>query len=135
MAEMHELAREECLELLARGTFGRLAVTAGGGAPAIRPVNYLFDEDSYSIVFRTAYGSKLQALLTTNRAAFEIDEIDRVQHTGWSVIVVGVAEQVTNPVELRQLERTGLEPWGPGDKPYWMRIRATTVSGRRIEPG
>lgn len=135
MAEMRELKRDECLELLGRGTVGRVAVDAGGGAPAIRPVNYLFEADSQSIVFRTAQGSKLQGLLMTSRAAFEIDGIDPVQQTGWSVVVVGMAEQVSSPSDLRRLEQSGLDPWGPGEKPHWMRIRATTVSGRRIVPG
>jgi Pyridoxamine 5'-phosphate oxidase len=57
----------------------------GEGAPTIRPTNYLFDEPSQLIVFRTAYGSKLQGLLTSAKAAFEIDGIDPEQHTGWSV--------------------------------------------------
>lgn len=134
VAEMFELERDECLQLLARGTFGRLAVDAGAGAPAIRPVNYLFDEDSQSIVFRTAQGSKLEALLLNQRAAFEIDATDPIQRAGWSVVVVGVAERVTAPSELRRLEGAGLEPWGPGAKPHWMRIRASTISGRRITP-
>ena len=132
MAQMHELDRDECLTLLASGAFGRLAVDAGGAAPAIRPVNYLFDESSQSIVFRTAYGSKLYALLQTERAAFEIDGVDEVDRTGWSVVVVGVVEQVTDQSELRRLEQTELEPWAPGPKPHWMRIRPTTISGRRI---
>ena len=132
MSELRELEREECLELLRRSTFGRLAVDAGAGAPAIRPVNYVFDEDSQSIVFRTAYGSKLQAMLRGRRAAFEIDGVDPVQRTGWSVVVVGAAEQITVESELRRLEGAGVEPWASGPKPHWMRIRATQVSGRRI---
>jgi uncharacterized protein len=135
MAEMRELAREECLDLLSRTTFGRLAVDAGAGAPAIRPVNYVFDEASQSIVFRAAYGSKLRALLEKRRAAFEIDGVDPVQRTAWSVVVVGTAEQITVKSEIRRLAAAGLELWAPGPKPHWMRIRAATVSGRRITPG
>lgn len=134
MAEMRELEREECLELLRRSSFGRLAVDAGGPAPAIRPVNYVFDEESQSVLFRTDYGSKLHALLLKEEAAFEIDEVDPVRRTGWSVVVVGTAEQVSNPFELRRLEHAGLEPWAPGPKPHWMRIRARTVTGRRLSP-
>lgn len=132
VAQMHELEREECLKLLERGGFGRLAVNAGGGAPAIRPVNYVFDHSSQSVVFRTAPGSKLHGLLRSGRAAFEIDGTDPVDRTGWSVVVVGAAEEVTGASELRRLEQSGLEPWGPGEKPHWMRIRATTISGRKI---
>lgn len=131
---MLELARPECLELLAQTSFGRLAVNGSRG-PVIRPVNYVFDESSQSVVFRTALGSKFHALLKAAKAAFEIDGTDQDGRTGWSVIVVGVTEEVTNPAETRRLNATGLEPWGPGTKAHWVRIRANTVSGRRIASG
>ncbi|MGZ4274694.1 MAG: pyridoxamine 5'-phosphate oxidase family protein [Solirubrobacteraceae bacterium] len=131
---MLTLARTECLELLAQTGFGRLAVNGSRG-PVIRPVNYVFDESSQSVVFRTARGSKFHALLRATKAAFEIDGTDEEGRTGWSVIVVGVTEEVTNPAETRRLDATGLEPWGPGVKAHWVRIRANTVSGRRIVAG
>jgi nitroimidazol reductase NimA-like FMN-containing flavoprotein (pyridoxamine 5'-phosphate oxidase superfamily) len=121
--------------LLGSTSFGRLAVNTGEGAPVIRPVNYVFDEPSQSVVFRTARGSKFQALLRAARAAFEIDGIDASARTGWSVIIVGVTEEVTNPIETRRLESLPLDPWAPGEKPHWVRIRAWTVSGRRIALG
>jgi hypothetical protein len=124
------LSRDECLQLLAAHNFGRLAVTME--TPVIRPVNYAFDERSQSVVFRTAAGSKFHALLLQANAAFEIDGIDADARTGWSVIIIGMAEEITNPSEIRRLERLGLDHWAPGDKPYWMRIRAWTVTGRQI---
>lgn len=132
MSTILELDRAECLELLARHSFGRLAVSAGTATPSIRPVNYAFDEPSQSIVFMTAEGSKLQALGDSSRAAFEIDDADPATGTGWSVIVVGVTEVISNPMERRRLEKLGLQSWAPGSKPHWVRIRAWTVSGRRI---
>ena len=131
---MHELSREECLRLLAQNGVGRLAV-AGKDAPVIRPVNYAFDEPSQSVVFRTAPGSKFYALLRQNTAAFEVDGLDLQARSGWSVIVVGATEEVTNPADLRRLDGLDLDSWAPADKPHWVRIRAWTVSGRRIEPG
>lgn len=124
------LSRGDCLRLLASHRFGRLAVAMD--VPVIRPVNYLFDEPSQSVVFRTSDGSKFQALLGEAQAAFEIDGIDPGTRTGWSVIVAGVAEKVTNPLEIRRLEALGLEDWTPTRKQHWMRIRVRTVSGRRI---
>lgn len=129
---MHELPREACLDLLAGHGFGRLAVNTGHGAPIIRPVTYVFDYPSQSVVFRTAAGSKFHALVGSVHAAFEIDGIDESTRTGWSVIVRGITEEITRPSEIARLERLGLEPWAPGEKPHWMRIRAWTVSGRRI---
>lgn len=131
-SQVHELPREECLRLLGSGTFGRLAVNSGDDVPVIRPVNYAFDERSQSVVFRTLYGSKLQALLGSARAAFEIDGIDPESRTGWSVIIVGTTAEVTNPTEIRRLESLGLDPWVVGETSRWIRIRAWTVTGRRI---
>jgi len=132
MSEIVHLERAECLELLARAEFGRIAVNVSGDAPAIRPLNYVFDERSQSIVFRTAYGSKFHGLLKSAKASFEIDGVDSPRRSGWSVVVVGVTEVITNAIERRRLEGLGLEPWAPGPKPHWVRLRAGTVSGRRI---
>ncbi len=130
--EILELSRSECMTLLASVGFGRLAVTSGGDVPVIRPVNYLFDQITQSVVFRTAPGSKFHALVHSTRAAFEIDQTDEQARTGWSVIIAGVTEEVTEPATVRRLESFGFESWAPGPKPHWVRIRAWTVSGRRI---
>jgi uncharacterized protein len=131
-SEMVELDRSECLRLLAASNFGRLAVGMGDGPPVIRPVNYLFDDRLQSVVFRTALGSKFHALLKSTQAAFEIDGTDPTGRTGWSVIVVGVTEEITSHSDLDRLEGLGLDVWAPGYKGHWVGIRAWTVSGRRI---
>jgi uncharacterized protein len=131
--EMLKLARPECLRLLAEGVVGRIAVNAPHWPqPVIRPVNYVFDEPSQSVLIRSGFGSKLYALIRSVRAAFEIDGTDPVGRVGWSVIIHGVTEEITNPAELRRIEGLGFEPWAPGHKGHWIRIRANTVSGRRI---
>lgn len=130
--EMFELSREECLELLASHTFGRLAVVMPNGSPAIRPVNYVFDQSSQSVVFRTASGSKFHALMRGSKAAFEIDGIDDKDRVAWSVIIEGITAQMKRPLEIGRLNTLGLKPWAPGPKPHWMHIRARTVSGRLI---
>jgi nitroimidazol reductase NimA-like FMN-containing flavoprotein (pyridoxamine 5'-phosphate oxidase superfamily) len=127
-----ELDRGECLRLLAATSLGRLAVNVEGWPPVIRPVNYVFDQSSQSVVFRSARGSKLTALLLSTEAAFEIDGIEPDAHSGWSVIVIGTAEEITQAAEVHRLEQLGVRPLAPGDKPHWIRIRATVVSGRRI---
>jgi uncharacterized protein len=132
MSEMLDLSRAECVQLLAANHFGRLAVSLNGGAPVIRPVNYKFDEPSQSVVFRTSEGSKLHAVLLLREAAFEVDGVDESSQTGWSVIIHGVAEQVTSRADMRRLDALGLTPWAPGPKPHWVRIRARTVTGRRV---
>src|SRR5437764_10832142 len=123
-SEIVELDRPECLRLLSGTGFGRLAINGQGGTPIVRPVNYRFDERSQSVVFRTARGSKFHALVLSAKAAFEIDGTDPSARVGWSVIIVGVIEQITDLAEMRRLERHGLEPWAAGDKPPWVLSRA-----------
>ena len=129
---VEELGRDECLALLACNSFGRVAVNIGDGPPVIRPVNYLFDEESRAVVFRTASGSKFHALIRSASAAFEIDGVDERSRTGWSVIIRGVTQEITRAAERRRLDGLGLEPWAPGHKPHWIQIRTRIVSGRRI---
>lgn len=130
--ELLELSREECLQLLAEHRFGRLAVNIGKGPPVVRPVNYVFDSRLQSIVFKTAAGSKFYALLGSTEAVFEIDGIDETDRIGWSVLMQGITEEITQVAEIRRLEELGLETWAPGYKSHWFHIRAWTVSGRRI---
>jgi uncharacterized protein len=114
----------------ASGGVGRIAVSVS--PPMIRPVNFAFDELTQSVVFRSALGSQLRESLSSGTAAFEIDGTDPVARTGWSVIIVGEAVEVTDPAEIDRLEGFELEPWAPGLRTHWLRIRATSVSGRRI---
>jgi hypothetical protein len=58
--------------------------------------------------------------------------------TGWSVLVRGLAEEVTSEHRTELIERTkasGVEPWAPGDHGHWIRLIPQEISGRRIVPG
>jgi hypothetical protein len=127
---LEELDRDECLRLLARSPIGRLAVVVGG-YPLVFPVN--FTVDGSAIVFRTARGTKLHGA-RNGPVAFECDGVDRQYHTGWSVVVLAVADEVTDPTEIGRLDRLPLRPWCAVPKPVWMRLRARSISGRRIPP-
>jgi hypothetical protein len=83
-------------------------------------------------VIRTGLGSKLYALLESTAAWFEVDGIDAAGRTGWSVIVAGDCEEVTSVAELARLSKEGRMPWAAGTTHRCFRIRAVTVTGRRI---
>lgn len=125
------LSRRECLRLLAQSRVGRVVVT-DRALPAAFPVNFaLLDED---VVFQTTTGSKLEAAEGEEVMAFEADEIDPVLHGGWSVLVQGLASVISDPDELDRARALHLEPWAPGGKFQFVRIRAELVSGRRLLP-
>ncbi|HET9720977.1 MAG TPA: pyridoxamine 5'-phosphate oxidase family protein [Solirubrobacteraceae bacterium] len=127
-----ELTRRESLDLLATCHVGRLAVHGGGVAPIVRPLNYVFDPRAQAVVFRTAHGTKMHSLLHETHATFEVDEFDPDTQTGWSVLITGVTEPLVRRDDIRRAEALGLEPWVTGERTNWVRIRAWTVSGRRV---
>jgi nitroimidazol reductase NimA-like FMN-containing flavoprotein (pyridoxamine 5'-phosphate oxidase superfamily) len=123
------LTAVECAALLPTQRVGRVAVDTGE-RPAIMPVLYaVLDGD---VVFRTAPGEKLVAAALHRTVAFEIDAFDVDVRDGWSVDVVGTAEEIVQPDDLRRAEALGLEPWAGAERDRYIRIRAEHVSGRRV---
>jgi nitroimidazol reductase NimA-like FMN-containing flavoprotein (pyridoxamine 5'-phosphate oxidase superfamily) len=119
-----------CDELLAASEVGRIAFLHAG-APAILPINFRYHEGR--IVFRTAVGSKLYAAGRGYPVAFEIDEWDAKRRTGWSVLVQGIASEVSDEAELAELFGLGLRPWADQvDRSNWVQIQPEDISGRRI---
>jgi uncharacterized protein len=55
-----------------------------------------------------------------------------VSRTGWSVVVRGALAEVTDPGDLERLHALLLYPWAPEDKTRYLRVRAASVTGRRI---
>jgi nitroimidazol reductase NimA-like FMN-containing flavoprotein (pyridoxamine 5'-phosphate oxidase superfamily) len=122
------MSRRECLTLLAESAVGR-AVFTERAMPAVVPVNFVVQDDA--IVMCTSPGSRLAAAATGGVLAFQVDDIDPSSRTGWSVVVVGVAELVDNPVEQARA-RTLLHPWAPGRYEVFLRLPVKVVTGRRI---
>lgn len=124
------LDRRECMRLLGTQAIGRVAITSGA-LPAVLPVNFRLVHDK--IVFRTGHGTKLAAATRNAVVAFEVDHVDRVWHDGWSVVVTGVARQVTDPDELAEMADALIPRWVAGESETVV-ISADIVSGRRIVP-
>ena len=128
------LSDDECYQLLATQQIGRLGVNAEH-YPLIFPVNYGLDRRV--VVVRTHPGTKLTAANHAN-VTFEVDHIDQTNRTGWSVLIRGLAEEVTSAHGAELVERThaaGVQPWAPGEYGHWLRIIPHYLSGRRIVPG
>jgi nitroimidazol reductase NimA-like FMN-containing flavoprotein (pyridoxamine 5'-phosphate oxidase superfamily) len=125
------LTRLECLELVRRATIGRLAIHSGA-LPTIVPVNFVLTDEG--VVIRTAPGSKLDNAVEQAVVAFEVDEIDPLRHTGWSVVITGLAREITDPAELDAVRRLPLAHWAPGPATRYMCVPLDLVSGRRLSP-
>jgi uncharacterized protein len=128
-AGLEILPFDRCLQLLSSVPVGRVSFFADGEI-VVLPVNHVMD--GQDPVFRTARGSKLSAAEGQHLVAFEADGYDERSQTGWSVLVNGRAHAIYEETEIRRLSCLGLRPWvSAEDRPFWIRIRPTSISGRR----
>ncbi len=137
---LEELSESECWTMLRSVDVGRLATPTTGGGVDVFPVNHVVDQGS--IVFRTAIGNKLTSALDADEVAFEADNaalrFDEQARRGddpWSVVVHGRAELITRQTEVFDSFELSVHPWHVSDKPYFVRLVPTGVSGRRFRLG
>jgi uncharacterized protein len=131
-AGLEILPFDACLHFLAAVPVGRVSFLADGEI-IVLPVNHVVD--GQDPVFRTARGSKLSAAEGQDLVAFEADAYDERTKSGWSVLVNGRAQAIYDEAEIQRLNRLGLHPWVTAvDRPFWIRIRPTSITGRRT-PG
>jgi uncharacterized protein len=86
--ELHVIARDECIELLKSAPIGRIIYTYQA-LPAIRPVR--FSLVGGAIFVPTRAGSPLAVAAQDAVVAFQADQYDACERTGWSVTMVGHA--------------------------------------------
>ena len=128
----HEvLTRDECLAHLGKVSVGRLGVTIRA-LPVILPVNFAVHEGQ--VVLRSVAGSKLDAATAGAVVAFEADDHAPDGAWGWSVLVQGVAQEVTDPAEVAVLRSLRITPWAypDGQADRFLRIDTEIISGRRF---
>jgi hypothetical protein len=135
---MRKLATDEAgLEILHLGDMFRLLASVPIGRVgfiaddevAVLPV--MFQVDGQDVVFRTHAGSKLANMEVGRYVCFEADSYDPATRTGWSVVARGLAEKESEAACAR-LDAPGTDSWGgPAQDRIWMRIRPTSITGRR----
>ncbi|TVZ06136.1 pyridoxamine 5'-phosphate oxidase family protein [Trebonia kvetii] len=141
-----ELTAGECWQLLASVPIGRVVFTHRA-MPAIRPVNHLVE--GRTIIIRTHLGAAIASRATAGTAGaavgpegsraedpgsvvcYEADQIDPARHTGWSVIVTGLARLVTDPGAIARYA-DALHPWMAGEMHQVVAIEPRFVSGIRL---
>jgi len=128
MGTLLVLSRDECLQLLGRGRVGRVAFTEQA-LPAIRPVTYSL-VGSHLVIRTEAAG--LGRRLDGQVVAFEVDEIDPVEQSGWSVVVTGSARLLREPGEVLRGQAHGpVSLAGPGREGVVV-IVPGDITGRRL---
>jgi nitroimidazol reductase NimA-like FMN-containing flavoprotein (pyridoxamine 5'-phosphate oxidase superfamily) len=123
------LTEDEAKGLLAGGGVGRIGITIGA-LPAIFPVNYRVVDGE--IFFRTSEGSKMTAATNGSVVAFEVDDYQLEERSGWSVLAIGTAHLVDAAAPRLEVLDTTLAPLADGRRPALVCIEPTFISGRRI---
>jgi nitroimidazol reductase NimA-like FMN-containing flavoprotein (pyridoxamine 5'-phosphate oxidase superfamily) len=131
-----EIEPDACVELLSSTPLGRLGVVVDG-RPEIFPVNHAFDRRSGCVVFATNERTKLDAALHWPWVAYEVDGLEEVhaetrEMRGWSVLVVGTAQEIDDRAEIVRVASLPFALWQAGDRVRWIRIVPSKITGRRV---
>ena len=97
--------------------------------PVVLPVNYVLDGNAIAI--HTDRGTKFD-WIPLHRVAFEVDGIERWNHSGWSVLVQGFGQDVSDAIGMRyeDLRRRGLTTWLPGERSHWVTNSSSACRAR-----
>ncbi len=69
-----------------------------------------------------------------SKVAFELDEIDLQSGVAWSVMVQGVAYEITQAIDVlsEKLKLFVVQPMAPGERHHWMAVIGREISGRQF---
>lgn len=121
-----------CLALLSdTTTVGRIGFCDVHGQQLV-PVNFVCHDER--IYFRTSpHGFLARLGLGCGDVAFEVDHIDLLTQTGWSVLVKASTEEVFGDGEVGP---QWLRPWAGGDRSVVIELTPRSITGRRVhKPG
>jgi nitroimidazol reductase NimA-like FMN-containing flavoprotein (pyridoxamine 5'-phosphate oxidase superfamily) len=119
-----ELPQWESLELLGLTPVGRLCII-DHGYPLAFPLNYRLVHDPTRVVFRTNPNSALARY--EGPASLEVDHIDLLTPSAWSIIVRGTLRRVRDHSEL-----TDTHPLVATGRFHWIVLESVAISGRRF---
>lgn len=116
---------------LHRARVARIAYV-DGDQPMVVPVNIAADESQH-VVLRTAADSAL-ARLDGRRVAIEIDGYDAGMRSGWSILVQGVARDITEApdADAQRWQRVTVDTWAPGLRDRRLVVLPLSITGRVI---
>ena len=125
------LAPDECRRLLGSSQVGRLGYCTDFG-PRIVPMNYALVGDT--LTFRTGAGTEAARHVPAHAVAFEVDHIDELLQSGWSVLLLGNA-RLLDEAALRMLDIGQTpQPWPEGERSLILQLPLSKLTGRRVHP-
>lgn len=128
---LERLSRYDCWQLVsaqaARDAIARVVWTGPDGM-AIVPMNYTV-ADGF-LWFQTTPTSRLALEGCDHEVLVEVDHIDTATHTGWSVVVSGVAKAMSTSDDPGILGNLAVWPRGPHE--ILLRVAPDEITGRRL---
>ena len=126
-SHLRDIPRDECFELLKSRQVGRVGFVDPDG-PVVLPVNYVIHDES--VLIATSPANSLSRHAVGRPVAFEVDEIDEFNESGWSLLVRGQASLVPKD----ELPEEQPNPWVDGNRSLVFRISPSQISGRYLLP-
>lgn len=121
---IHELSREECLEVLGRNTLGRLGCVQDA-QPYIVPVSFNLDGADYVYGFAT-FGQKIRWMRANPLVCLEVEEIKDRRH--WTtVLAFGLYEELTDAADHAAARQRAQELFAERDR-WWEPATGKTPS-------
>ncbi len=135
---IEDLSRAETEEFLRRQIVGRIGCHTEGRTYVV-PVIYVWEDDCAYV--QSVQGRKIEMMRANPEICFEVDEYDPDSGSWCSAVVEGTYEELDSTAAERALAllvRRFARPRVPGETrsphtPVAFRIRAHTVTGRRVE--
>ena len=124
---LRHLSTQDCWSLLRVTPVGRVIFT-DHALPAALPVNYIVD--GTSIIFRTSPTSRLAQATDGQVVGFQVDHLDPVTWSGWSVLAVGVARPMVAGSEMLRATELGLATWAGDGRDLFVKITPGQLTGR-----
>ncbi|HWI42391.1 MAG TPA: pyridoxamine 5'-phosphate oxidase family protein [Nocardioides sp.] len=119
-----EIGEPECWDLLSTRPVGRIAWRGSEGV-SVFPVN--FAVEGHAVVLRTSPYSLIARDCVDREVAFQVDQIDEDDHTGWTVLLRGRCVREPRPADAAT-------PWVTGPRLLGLKVDARSISGRRVAP-
>lgn len=128
--DLVELDEDECWELLASVELSRVGIVVDGRIDVL-PVNHTVVDGH--VAWLSGTGTKLGVAAAEEPVALEADDVDGSGKRGWSVVVHGTAQIVTDEDLKQRLYDAETTPWAAADqRTMWIEVVDPEISGRRV---
>ncbi len=119
------------MQLLASVGYGRIVFTFNA-LPAIRPLNHVVEHGLIILRTRLTFPASIAAQpANAVVVTYEADNFDPLTETGWTVVITGQANTLTNPDQTSHYKQS-LLPWINHGTDTVLAIKPNIITGFRI---